>query len=214
MAPELAFGQAKQATTAADVWSLGVILYQLLTAQLPFDAAAPLEVTRLVVQTEPRRPRLLNTRVDRDLETICLRCLEKDPTRRYDSAAMLADDLARWLRHEPIQARPNSVFGRTRKWVKRRPALAALIAVTLAAVALIFTLTLLNKAQLKRERDKAIELQQRAESEARAAELRRAEGLLREGEALAANNRFAEAKNTLHQSRDISLATKTSALPP
>ena len=91
---------------------------------------------RLVLDSEPRRPRLLNPKVDRDLSTICLKCLEKDPQRRYSSALALAEDLEHWLKHEPIRANRTGFFSHGRKWVRRKPAIAALSAslVALAAV--------------------------------------------------------------------------------
>ena len=82
------------------------------------------------LDTEPRQPRLLNPKIDRDLSTICLKCLEKDPKRRYSSALALAEDLERWLKHEPIQARHTGVFARSRKWVRRNPTSALLSSVS------------------------------------------------------------------------------------
>src|SRR4029077_10444715 len=89
---------------------------------------------KLLLDTEPRQPRLLNPKIDRDLSTICLKCLEKDQKRRYASALALAEDLNRWLKHEPIQARHTGVFARGRKWVRRNPT-SALLAASLLALA-------------------------------------------------------------------------------
>ena len=128
MAPEQAMGNNSAVSSATDVYGLGAVFYQLLTGQPPFAGGATYETIKLLLDTEPKQPRLLNPKIDRDLSTICLKCLEKDPKRRYSSALALAEDLERWLKHEPIQARHTGVFARGRKWVRRNPTSALLAA--------------------------------------------------------------------------------------
>jgi TolB-like protein/Tfp pilus assembly protein PilF len=124
MAPEQANGNNAELTAAADIYGLGAVLYQLLTGNPPFVGRSTYETVRLLLETDPRQPRLLNPKVDRDLSTICLKCLEKDPKRRYSSALALAQDLERWLRHEPIQARRTGLVTRGKKWLHRNPSTA------------------------------------------------------------------------------------------
>src|SRR5438874_3421405 len=137
MAPEQAVGNNAAVSSVTDIYGLGAVLYQLLTGQPPFAGGATYETIKLLLDTEPRLPRLLNPKIDRDLSTICLKCLQKDPKRRYSSALALAEDLERWLKHEPIQARHTGVFARGGKWVRRNPTSALLVAslVGLAAAA-------------------------------------------------------------------------------
>jgi serine/threonine protein kinase/Tfp pilus assembly protein PilF len=134
MAPEQAAGNNIAISRNTDVYGLGAVLYQLLTGQPPFAGGTTYETIRLLRDTEPRQPRLLNRKIDRDLSTICLKCLEKDPKGRYSSALALAEDLEHWLKHEPIQARRTGIFARGKKWVQRNPS-SALLAASLIALA-------------------------------------------------------------------------------
>ena len=172
MAPEQAAGRSGEITTAADIYSLGAILYELLTGQPPFQAATPLATMRLVLDEEPVPPSQLirqrsakakiqnpKSAIDQDLETICLKCLEKDPAQRYTSARALAEDLERWLHGEPILARPTRAWEVALKWARRKPALAALIAVCLLAPAVVTTVLVISNVRVRaRERELTLAL--------------------------------------------------------
>jgi TolB-like protein/Flp pilus assembly protein TadD len=134
MAPEQAMGNNSAVSSVTDVYGIGAVFYQLLTGQPPFAGGATYETIKLLLDTEPKQPRLLNPKISRDLSTICLKCLEKDPKRRYSSALALAEDLERWLKHEPIQARHTGIFARGSKWVQRNPT-SALLTASLFALA-------------------------------------------------------------------------------
>lgn len=166
MAPEQATGRGKESTIAADVYSLGAIFYELLTGQPPFRGTHVADTLRLVAETDPKRPTAIRPRLDSDLETICLKCLEKKPQHRYGSAQDLAEDLERWQRREPIMARPATVFTRAHKWMRRKPAMAALV-VALHVVAAAGAAAVLW--QWREARDSATrELRQRRVAEANA----------------------------------------------
>ena len=121
--------------SGTDIYGLGAVLYQLLTGHPPFAGGTTYETVRLVLETEPRQPRLWNPKIDRELETICLKSLEKDPKRRYPSALAVAEDLEHWLKHEPIRAKRSGFFTHARKWVRRNPSTTVLVTLLVALAA-------------------------------------------------------------------------------
>jgi WD40 repeat protein/tRNA A-37 threonylcarbamoyl transferase component Bud32 len=137
MAPEQAEGRTRAVGPATDVYALGVILYRLLTGRLPFLGANEVDTVRRIVGEEPLEPRRLRLDVSLDLQTVCLKCLRKEPGQRYAGAGELAEDLRRFLRGEPVLARPLSAPQRAWAWARRRPTAAALIGVSAAALLLL-----------------------------------------------------------------------------
>src|SRR5256714_4010242 len=135
MAPEQAIGNNAAVSSSTDVYGLGAVLYELLTGHPPFAGGTTYETIRLLLDSEPRQPRSWNRKVDRDLSAVCLKCLEKNPRYRYSSALELAEDLERWLRHEPIRAKRSGFFTHVRKWVQRNPTIAALIMLSVVLTA-------------------------------------------------------------------------------
>ena len=128
MSPEQAAGHAAQVGPRSDVFSLGALLYELLTGRPPFRADTPLDTLVQVIESEPTLLRVLNPRVPRELELVCLRCLEKSPEQRYASAAALANDLDRFIAGEAVEAQPPGLWQRLRRWWRRQPALVSRLA--------------------------------------------------------------------------------------
>jgi tetratricopeptide (TPR) repeat protein/tRNA A-37 threonylcarbamoyl transferase component Bud32 len=179
MAPEQAASKPATIDARTDVYGLGAILYEMLTGRPPFRAESPLQTLKQVVEIEPARPRLVNPGVPRDLETVCLKCLEKDPQRRYSSAAAVADDLGRWLRGEPLRARRVGALGTGLRLCRRKPVIAGLLGLLILSVtAGLWASWLLTRRAMA--------------GEARAVENERREGVARQ-----------EAEANAHEARQI-----------
>jgi serine/threonine protein kinase len=179
MSPEQATGHRHRLTTAADIYSLGAILYELLTGWPPFRADTPLETLRQVMDRETVRPRTLNSAVNRDLETICLKCLDKDPANRYGSAEVLAADLQAFVDDRPIQARPPTAFGQFWRWcrrdaahVRRRPRHRGVAIVVVVVLLCLLGWMFLRTVAVQRQRMLAIALEERVRAQAAEADLR------------------------------------------
>jgi WD40 repeat protein/tRNA A-37 threonylcarbamoyl transferase component Bud32 len=172
MAPEQARGEVRKVDSRSDIYSLGVILYELLTGELPFRGQTRMLLVQ-VIQDEPRPPRRLNDSIPRDLETVCLKAMAKEASRRYQTAGELADDLRRFLKGEPIQARPVGTIERARHWCKRNRLATALIVslvIGIAATTGVSNWALLERGRADRKATEALDEKQRADEIADEAE--------------------------------------------
>jgi serine/threonine protein kinase len=142
MAPEQARGDRSRITARTDVYGLGAVLYELLTGRPPFEGVSLVDILSRVLVEEPVRPRSLVSSIPGDLEAVCLQCLEKEPQRRYASAAALADDVKRFLGSEPVGARRVGIAGRAWRWSRRKPVIASLVALLAVAVVAGFSVSL------------------------------------------------------------------------
>ena len=163
MPPEQAAGNRGEIGPAADVYALGATLYAMVAGRPPFHAATAMDTLLQVLSDDPVSPRSLNPSVERDIETICLRCLEKDPARRYASAAALAEDLRRYLDGKPILASPVGVPERAWRWARRKPALAGALGATALLLVAITAISTISAGRLKVERDAVLKNLRRAQ---------------------------------------------------
>jgi hypothetical protein len=194
MAPEQARGTAGRVGPSADVYGLGAILYELVTGRPPFRGQTVLETIRQVLEEEPVSPRRLNPRVPRDLENVCLKCLQKEPQQRYPGAAALAEDLRRYLRGQVVAARPVGYRERAGKWIRRNPTVAALSAATVLTLVAGTVASLLFAFEARRQTKIATD--RAGKLEAQAVELK-AQTLAAEASARRARDKEEEATQVL-----------------
>jgi WD40 repeat protein len=203
MAPEQARAE-KQLTTAVDVFAVGAILFELLTGRPPFQGKTPLETILRVLQEEPPRPRSLAPGIDGDLETICLKCLEKEPAKRYGSAEALAQELERWLRGEPIEARPVGGPERLMRWCRRNPVIAGLTAAVVVLLLAVTGISIYSAIRLDQRATEAVNSAGQADRERRQADHERQQALkekerARDNEFQARQNLYIAQVNQAHQ---------------
>ncbi len=185
MAPEQALGEVHQIGPLTDVWALGAILYELVTGRPPFLASNPMDTVMQVVREEPVAPVQLQPKVARDLETICLKCLQKEQTKRYPNAVTLAEDLRRFQIGEPISARPVGVAERVWRWCRRNPRVASLTAAVVALVFLGIIGLAVGNVQISRQRNTAIAEKKRAENNEQLAKAEQKRAEIAEEDAMA-----------------------------
>lgn len=193
MAPEQAEGRTREITTAADVYGLGAVLYHWLTGGPPFAGGTTVETIRLVIEADPEPPSRRCPRIDRDLDTICLKCLRKEPGQRYATVDALAADLERWLRGEPILARPVSSSERLAKWMRRNRALSAVLGVSAAGMLAAAGALAWKNRELAHARSETAALAARQRDDLVRLHVANGNALAEEGDGYAALASFAEA---------------------